>query len=81
MNYQVTEVDETVLSHNLDANLAAARNGSPPDIPLANHLLMRPVIPARVWTARRRMRSRSMGALLHLGQVKQIRPNPNDPNQ
>lgn len=41
------EIDETSLSHYLDANIAAIRSVPSPDIALANHLVMGPVILAR----------------------------------
>ncbi len=41
------DVDETALGHYLDANIAAIRSVPPPDIALANHLVMGPVILAR----------------------------------
>ena len=41
------DIDETALSHYLDANIAAIRSAPSPDIALANHLVMGPVILAR----------------------------------
>jgi glycosyltransferase involved in cell wall biosynthesis len=41
------ELDETALGHYLDANIAAVRSVPRPDIALANHLVMGPVILAR----------------------------------
>jgi glycosyltransferase involved in cell wall biosynthesis len=41
------ELDEAALGHYLDANIAAVRSVPPPDIALANHLVMGPVILAR----------------------------------
>ena len=41
------ELDEAALGHYLDVNVAAIRSVPPPDIALANHLLMGPVILAR----------------------------------
>jgi glycosyltransferase involved in cell wall biosynthesis len=41
------EVDEAALGHYLDANIAAIRSTPLPDIALANHLVMGPVILAR----------------------------------
>jgi hypothetical protein len=40
-------LDETALGRYLDANVAAVRSVSPPDMALANHLVMGPVILAR----------------------------------
>jgi len=41
------DVDEAALGHYLDANIAAIRSAPSPDIALANHLVMGPVILAR----------------------------------
>src|SRR5262249_51814665 len=41
------ELDETALGRSLDVNIAAIRSAPPPDIALANHLVMGPVIVAR----------------------------------
>jgi glycosyltransferase involved in cell wall biosynthesis len=41
------ELDETALGRYLDVNIAAIRSVLPPDIALANHLVMGPVIVAR----------------------------------
>jgi hypothetical protein len=41
------ELDEEALGHYLDANVAAVRSVPSPDIALANHLVMGPVILAR----------------------------------
>src|SRR4029450_10702834 len=41
------ELDEDPLGHYLDANIAAIRSVPSPDIALANHLVMGPVILAR----------------------------------
>src|SRR6266480_790839 len=41
------ELDETALGHYLNVNIAAVRSAPPPDIALANHLVMGPVIVAR----------------------------------
>lgn len=41
------DIDERALSHYLDANIAAIRSVPSPDIALANHLVMGPVILAR----------------------------------
>jgi glycosyltransferase involved in cell wall biosynthesis len=41
------ELDEAALGHYLDVNVAAIRSAPPPDIALANHLVMGPVILAR----------------------------------
>jgi hypothetical protein len=41
------ELDEAALVRYLDANVAAVRSVPPPDIALANHLVMGPVIVAR----------------------------------
>jgi hypothetical protein len=48
--------------HYLDANIAAIRSAPLPDIALANHLVMGPVILARGLQGERRMRSRFTGA-------------------
>ena len=41
------QLDEAALSHYLEANVAAIRSAPSPDIDLANHLVMGPVILAR----------------------------------
>ena len=41
------DIDEMALGHYLDANIAAVRSAPVPDIALANHLVMGPVILAR----------------------------------
>ncbi|MGB7715736.1 MAG: glycosyltransferase, partial [Pseudolabrys sp.] len=41
------DIDETALRHYLDANITAIRSAPLPDIALANHLVMGPVILAR----------------------------------
>jgi len=41
------ELDEAALGHYLAVNVAAIRSMPPPDIALANHLVMGPVILAR----------------------------------
>jgi hypothetical protein len=41
------ELDEAALDNYLDANVAAIRSVPPPDLALANHLVMGPVILAR----------------------------------
>jgi Glycosyl transferase 4-like domain len=41
------DIDETALRHYLDANITAVRSAPSPDIALANHLVMGPVILAR----------------------------------
>jgi glycosyltransferase involved in cell wall biosynthesis len=41
------ELDDTALDHYLDANVAAIRSAPRPDVALANHLVMGPVILAR----------------------------------
>ena len=45
-------LDEMALGHYLDANIAAVRSAPVPDIALANHLVMGPVILARALTGR-----------------------------
>jgi hypothetical protein len=56
------ELDEAALGHYLAINVAAIRSMPPPDIALANHLVMGPVILARGLEGERLMPSRSMEA-------------------
>ena len=56
------ELTDAELEHYIDANVAAVRAVRTPDVALANHLVMGPLVLARALAGRRRTRSRSTAA-------------------
>src|SRR5947209_19754951 len=65
------ELDEAALDNYLDANVAAIRSVPPPDLALANHLVMGPVILARGLEGRARY-----GVTVHGSELEyKVRPH------